>query len=148
MNWKVARASNCSGEEAFSKKSKLFLRIYLNKCKGCRKFRTIFLAKMFFTKGVTKSKTFYSCSQKYGIYVQNHEKLNQDEHLHGTVLFCIGLQTVLYAVGYFLTTKDNVKTCQRHFYKHKYIWNFFNKCHFEVKVGETLFFIDKFTSSY
>lgn len=56
---------------------------------------------MLFTKGVNKSKPFYSCCQKYGIYFQNHEKLNQDEHLDGSVLFCIGLQTVLYAMGYF-----------------------------------------------
>lgn len=111
---------------------------------------------MFFTKRVNKSKPFYSCCQKHGLYFQKHEKLNQNEHVNSSVLFWIGLQIVLYAMDYFLTTKENMKTCQRHFYKKKskkiiffqMNWNFFKKCHFEVKVGETLFFIDKFTSSY
>lgn len=35
---------------------------------------------MFFTNGVNKSRSFYSC-EKYVIYFQKHEKLNQDEHL-------------------------------------------------------------------
>lgn len=72
---------------------------------------------MFFAKRVNKSKPFYSCCQKYGLYFQKHEKLNQNEHLNGSILFCIGLQIDLYALGYFLTTKDNMKTCQRQFYK-------------------------------